>query len=105
MRDGTLGAYLNNDEGDGSSIVCDDWAFRSARGECAGVFRGRQQALGDAGVYEGGFDFAAHFMAADYLRGFDIPGYVLRDDGFPMPFIPSDPVHTATFTSSLSTRL
>ncbi|KAK1867592.1 hypothetical protein I4F81_010098 [Pyropia yezoensis] len=28
---------------------------------------------------------------------FDIPRSVLREDGLPMPFTPSDPVHTATF--------
>jgi len=98
LGEDTLGDYLNHDEGDGSSLAGEDWEFRPASGGRARGFRGRHQALTEAGAYDDGFDIAARFTPAFYLQNFDIPRSVLRDDGLPMPFTPSDPVHTATFT-------
>jgi len=94
----TLGDYIDHDEGDGSSAAGDAWAPRPGGAGRGCGFRGRRQPLDESGAYDDGFDLAARFTPADYLQSFDIPRSVLRDDGLPMPFTPSDPVHTATFT-------
>jgi len=98
LGDDTVGDYLNPDDCDGSSAGGDDWTYRPGGGGPGRDFHGRRRAFNDAGAYDDGFDFAARFTTADYLQSFDIPRSVLREDGLPMPFTPSDPVHTATFT-------
>lgn len=106
--DGSLGDdkeqdYLNEDDGDRDSDGPAGWAPQR-RGRS--VLGGRQPAMGgssrftvdEAGAHDDSFDFQTSFTSSDWLQSFDIPRGVLRADGLPIPFTPSDPVHTATFT-------
>lgn len=87
------------DADDGATADDDDGGWEGGPGGRYRGHRGRAQRANDdeAGAYDDGFDFKASFTPADWLQSFDIPRSVLREDGLPMPFTPSDPVHTATF--------
>lgn len=87
------------DADDGTTADGDDGGWERAQDNRYRGYHGRAQRIADdeAGAYDDGFDFKASFTPADWLQSFDIPRSVLREDGLPMPFTPSDPVHTATF--------
>eukprot|EP00168_Porphyra_purpurea_P010779 TRINITY_DN2687_c0_g1_i2.p2 TRINITY_DN2687_c0_g1~~TRINITY_DN2687_c0_g1_i2.p2 ORF type:complete len:376 (-),score=85.04 TRINITY_DN2687_c0_g1_i2:14-1141(-) len=87
------------DPGDGATADGDDGGWAGGEGGRYRGYRGRahRTADDDAGAYDDGFDFKTTFTPSDWLQSFDIPRSVLRDDGLPMPFTPTDPVHTATF--------
>lgn len=93
-----VGAYARS-EGDGADSVSGDyWGGPPGGGGWRrGGGRGARDGYDVAGVYDDGFDFYKSYTLDDWLQGFDIPRSVLRPDGMPMPFTPSNPVHTATF--------
>ncbi|KAK1866227.1 hypothetical protein I4F81_008747 [Pyropia yezoensis] len=94
-----LGDYVNIEDDGAASGAGDEWTGPQGDGGQAGArARGIRLGLDDAGAYDDGFDFYKSYTPVDFLQGFDIPRSVTRTDGMPMPFTPSDPVHTATFS-------
>lgn len=101
------GDYDNEDEGAGDEPA-QDWAAVRAGGAPARGGRGRrqqQQQRNDDCAFDDGFDAQATLTAEEWIQSFDIPRSVLRADGMPMPFTPSDPFHTSTFTSGSRDKL